>query len=166
MMSFGSFHPCSQEAQDPGDGTCPASPTPTPGSTSRSCKLSVFVPGPSVRTVAPPAVLHQVSLTVLPVHSLCLCLSLTSTTYTLTGYSFVKRRPRPSITVPHTLASGLFSKSWFPARRPANTTPTVPRDPVSRWRYQGLDTEDVRFLALTAFDLPSWCPRKLLLLMN
>lgn len=93
MTLFGSFYPCSQEAQDPGDGTCPTTLSSTPSSTSHSCELSVSVPGPPVRIVAPPAVLHQVSLDILCVHSLCLYLALTFTTYTLTGYSF--RKPRP-----------------------------------------------------------------------
>ena len=52
------------------------------------CKLPIFVPGPLVRIGAPPAV-----LAVLCVRSPRLCLTLTFTTYTLTGYSFLKPRP-------------------------------------------------------------------------
>lgn len=137
MTLFGSFYPCSQEAQDPGDGTCPTTLSSTPSSTSHSCELSVSVPGPPVRIVAPPAVLHQVSLDILCVHSLCLYLALTFTTYTLITVTLVtvleNRDHLPSVTVPYALASGLFSKFGFPTQRLANKTHAVPRDLLIGW---------------------------------
>lgn len=103
MMSFGCFHPCSQEAQDHGTGTSPTAPTPALDRFLTRVKLSTFMAGRLVRIVVLPTVLHQVFLTVLCIHVLPTLylppsLSLTSTIYTVPSFGFIKLRPLPFFT--------------------------------------------------------------------
>lgn len=121
MMSLGSFHPCFQEARDPGDGTCPATPAPP-----RARRLS-RASSPYLCQDSSPACSSPSGFPHCFVSAPSVCPSVSLPLHTLTGYRFIKLRPQPSFTVPHTFAFSPFSRFWLPTQ-----THAVPGDPVHR----------------------------------